>query len=54
MLPDLRVPAWPKPFMQGVPAVANTLSDIATYYWARDLRPPLKDDVPDVVGQDAQ
>jgi type IV pilus assembly protein PilY1 len=30
--------SWPKPFQQGTPAVADTLSDIATYYWATDLR----------------
>lgn len=36
---------WPAPFQQGT-AVPNTLADIATYYWARDLRPGLKDDVP--------
>jgi hypothetical protein len=29
---------WDPPFRQGV-AVANTLADVATYYWARDLRP---------------
>ena len=46
VLPDLRVPAWPTPFIQGAPAVADTLSDVATYYWARDLRPGMKDDVP--------
>ena len=46
MLPDLRVALWPPPFKQGTPAVPDTLSDIATYYWARDLRPALKDDVP--------
>ncbi|MCC6193806.1 MAG: hypothetical protein IT518_04990 [Burkholderiales bacterium] len=38
--------AWPRPFVQGTPAVSDTLSDIATYYWSRDLRPSLKNDVP--------
>ena len=41
---------WPAPFKQGNPAVANTLADIATYYWARDLRPTLKDNVPSSSG----
>ncbi len=54
VLPDLRVPAWPKPFMQGAPAVSDTLSDIGTYYWARDLRPALKDDVPNWSGKTPQ
>src|SRR4030095_14062975 len=30
--------AWPKPFVQQTKAVPETLSDIATYYWATDLR----------------
>ncbi len=40
---------WPRPFVQGV-AVSNTLADVATYYWARDLRPSLKNDVPSASG----
>ena len=31
--------------------VANTLSDIATYYWATDLRPGMKNDVPSSSGK---
>lgn len=42
--------AWPAPFRQGV-AVSNTLADVATYYWARDLRPSLKNDVPNQSGE---
>lgn len=42
--------AWPAPFRQGV-AVPNTLADVATYYWARDLRPSLKNDVPNQSGE---
>ena len=39
VVPTLKVGgAWPKPYVQGVPAVPNTLSDVATLYWARDLR----------------
>ena len=37
---------WPLPFKQGTPAVPNTLSDIATYYWARDLKPLVDNEVP--------
>ncbi|MFO1325000.1 MAG: PilC/PilY family type IV pilus protein [Burkholderiales bacterium] len=40
----------PSPFVQGSPAVANTLADIAIYYWARDLRPALTNDVPNQSG----
>jgi len=49
MLPNLNAnlgKAWPKPYVQETAAIANTLSDIATYYWATDLRPGLKNDVP--------
>jgi len=56
--PDQVVPtlklggAWPRPFVQGTPAIANTLSDVATYYWARDLRPAFtKKDVPSWSGK---
>ena len=41
---------WPAPFKQGSPAVGNTLSDVATRYWAYDLRPTLKNDVPAAKG----
>lgn len=37
---------WPKPFAETPPTMSDTLADIATYYWARDLRPSLKNDVP--------
>jgi type IV pilus assembly protein PilY1 len=37
---------WPTPYVQQTKAVSNTLADIATYYWATDLRPTLKNDVP--------
>jgi type IV pilus assembly protein PilY1 len=39
---------WPAPYMQGTPAVPNTIADVAAYYWARDLRtgPVWKDNVP--------
>jgi Tfp pilus tip-associated adhesin PilY1 len=56
--PDRVVPTlklggvWPMPFVQGAPAVPNTLSDVATYYWARDLRPGFpKKDVPSWPGK---
>jgi hypothetical protein len=58
VVPDQVVPtlklggAWPKPYKQGSPAVANTLSDVAAYYWARDLRPAFtKKDVPSWPGK---
>ena len=38
--------SWPAPFLQGNPPVSNTLADVATRYWANDLRPALKNDVP--------
>jgi type IV pilus assembly protein PilY1 len=46
---------WPKPFQQGLPAVSNTLADVAAYYWTRDLRDgtfgaALKNDVPSSSG----
>jgi type IV pilus assembly protein PilY1 len=37
--------AWPAPFREGG-VMADTLSDIATYYWSRDLRASLIDNVP--------
>ncbi|MEO8345347.1 MAG: PilC/PilY family type IV pilus protein [Betaproteobacteria bacterium] len=43
-LPALVVPtlktwsSWQPPYVQGTPAVANTLADVAAHYWARDLR----------------
>jgi len=43
---------WPKPYVQGTPAVANTLADVAAHYWARDLRPTFtKKDVPSWTGK---
>jgi type IV pilus assembly protein PilY1 len=37
--------AWYPPFKEST-AVSDSLADIATYYWATDLRPGLKNDVP--------
>jgi type IV pilus assembly protein PilY1 len=48
VLPTLRPlagAAWPGPFHEGG-VMADTLSDIAMYYWARDLRPALTNNVP--------
>ncbi|MCC7039177.1 MAG: hypothetical protein IT516_02580 [Burkholderiales bacterium] len=42
--------AWPAPFRQGT-VVPNTLADVAAYYWARDLRTGLKNDVPNHSGE---
>jgi type IV pilus assembly protein PilY1 len=41
---------WQRPFRQGATPVSSSLSDIATYYWATDLR-PLKNDVPAFPGK---
>lgn len=49
VLPNLRPlsgAAWPKPFVETSPAMSDTLADIATYYWARDLRSSMKNNVP--------
>jgi type IV pilus assembly protein PilY1 len=43
--------AWPAPFLEDTPAVSDTIADIATHYWARDLRPALKNDVPSSSGK---
>ena len=50
MLPTLRPlgtagSPWPKPFLEGG-VQADTLSDIAMFYWARDLRTNLVNNVP--------
>jgi Tfp pilus tip-associated adhesin PilY1 len=42
--------AWPNMFKQGV-TVSNTLADVAAYYWSRDLRPTLKNDVPSITSK---
>jgi len=55
-LPTLKLGgAWPAPFQQGTP-VSDTLADISTYYWSRDLRDgtygaALKNDVPNADGR---
>jgi type IV pilus assembly protein PilY1 len=45
--------AWPGPFVEGT-TVDNTLADVAMRYWAYDLRPSLKNDVPAPSGKAAQ
>ncbi|HYQ99998.1 MAG TPA: PilC/PilY family type IV pilus protein, partial [Casimicrobiaceae bacterium] len=51
-MPDLPPSSpWPPPFRWGTKAVPDTLADIAMYYWARDLRPGVKDDVPSWSGK---
>ena len=56
VMPNLRAGIggpWMKPFAEsGLPAVSDSLADIATYYWARDLRPAMKNDVPASSGKD--
>ncbi len=60
VLPNLKLGGtWLAPFKQGAPAVPNTLADVATYYWATDLRDSanpksknsLKNDVPSSSGK---
>ncbi len=54
VVPTLKTWAgWQPPYVQGPPAVGNTLADVAAYYWARDLRPnaaQFKDNVPSAPG----
>ena len=52
VLPDLPVAtAWPAPFKWGTKAVPDTLADVSMYYWARDLRPALTNNVPSWSGK---
>ncbi|MEP7329924.1 MAG: PilC/PilY family type IV pilus protein [Betaproteobacteria bacterium] len=37
---------WPRPFRDVAVPTANSLADISLYYWMRDLRPALLNDVP--------
>ncbi len=37
---------WPRPYKDAAVPTANTLADIALYYWMRDLRPTMLNDVP--------
>jgi type IV pilus assembly protein PilY1 len=41
---------WPSPYRENAAGIANSLSDYATYYWAQDLRPRMRNNVP---GSDA-
>ena len=36
---------WPFPFREGATAAPNTLADVATFYWATDLRPGMANNV---------
>ena len=52
VLPDLPTgTTWPPPFKWGTKPVLDTLADVGMYYWARDLRPGVKDDVPSWSGK---
>ena len=52
VLPDLPAGGpWPAPFKWGTKPVLDTLADVGTYYWARDLRAGVKDDVPSWSGK---
>ncbi|MCY7300203.1 MAG: hypothetical protein LH616_13455, partial [Ilumatobacteraceae bacterium] len=43
--------AWPRPYLDFAPTTANTLSDLALYYWMRDLRPTYENNVPSSDGR---
>jgi len=43
--------AWPNPFKDVAAATPNSLADIALYYWMRDLRDPMLNDVPSADGR---
>ena len=38
--------AWPRPFRDAASPTPNSLADISLYYWDRDLRPGMTDNVP--------
>ena len=40
---------FPRPYYEGPTATSNSLADLAMYYWIRDLRPSLVDNVTDSV-----
>lgn len=44
---------WPFPYREGTTAVSNTLADVATYYWATDLRAGMANNVPSDVADPA-
>ncbi len=43
--------SWPRPFRDATPATANSLADISLYYWMRDLRPAMLNNVPSSDGR---
>ncbi len=43
--------AWPRPFRDAPTATANSLADISLYFWMRDLRPAMTDNVPSSDGR---
>jgi type IV pilus assembly protein PilY1 len=42
---------WPRPFRDATPTTANSLADISLYYWMRDLRPAMLNNVPSSDGR---
>ena len=43
--------AWPNPYKDATTPTANSLADISLYYWMRDLRPAMLNDVPSSDGR---
>jgi type IV pilus assembly protein PilY1 len=43
--------SWPRPFRDAATPTANSLADISLYYWMRDLRPAMTDNVPSSDGR---
>ena len=45
--------SWPFPYREGTTAASNTLADVATFYWATDLRTGMVNNVPGDVSDPA-
>ena len=49
-VPDLTPGSpFPRPYYEGPPSSNNSLADLAMYYWVRDIRPGLPDNVKDTI-----
>src|SRR5207344_685625 len=40
---------FPRPYYEGPTAYSNSLSDLAMYYWIRDIRPTVPDQLKDSI-----
>ena len=43
--------SWPRPYADTLSPTPNSLADVSLYYWMKDLRPTLKNDVPSSDGR---